>query len=356
MGGGLGGGSSNAATTLLALNRLWGVNWPVARLARLALQLGADVPVFVHGTAALASGVGEKLTPLELPYQLYVIVAPAVIVPTAEIFGDPDLTRNTKPLKILPLSHQTGQPAESDSGEPESAEWQQSSEREERTGDASENDASENEASPDSSSAGGEGKPKSAGLHAKGTKGITTSGKAASRSRRAGRSAGLSRADPMTGLSVEMMETIGRNDLEAVAFARYPAVEQALTELNKAAEQVKPEPLPKAATGSRKKSGKGQNSAAAPDTTDAAEAGEQALADQDDPDAWVEPRGVDWTRARMSGSGACVFLPVSTRKRAEEIAEKIRQLDLGTVYIARSLKAHPMRSWAFGRGLPRRSS
>lgn len=104
VGGGLGGGSSNAATALLALNRLWGINWPATRLARLAVQLGADVPVFVHGTAALATGIGEKLTPLNLPEQHYIVVAPPSSVPTAEIFNAPELTRDSKPLKISPLS------------------------------------------------------------------------------------------------------------------------------------------------------------------------------------------------------------------------------------------------------------
>ena len=104
VGGGLGGGSSNAATTLLALNRLWGVDWSVARLARLGLQLGADVPVFIHGTPALAEGIGERITPIALPTCWYVVVAPPAIVPTTEIFGAPELTRDTKPLKLSGFS------------------------------------------------------------------------------------------------------------------------------------------------------------------------------------------------------------------------------------------------------------
>jgi 4-diphosphocytidyl-2-C-methyl-D-erythritol kinase len=100
MGAGLGGGSSDAATTLLALNRLWELNLPEARLAELGLQLGADVPVFVHGRAGWAEGVGERLTPLDLPEPWYVVVVPPCHVSTAEIFAAPELTRNAPPLTI----------------------------------------------------------------------------------------------------------------------------------------------------------------------------------------------------------------------------------------------------------------
>ncbi|MFZ5510842.1 MAG: 4-(cytidine 5'-diphospho)-2-C-methyl-D-erythritol kinase [Pseudomonadota bacterium] len=104
LGGGLGGGSSDAAAVLLALNRLWGVNWPRARLQALALRLGADVPFFVFGRNAFAEGVGEQLAPLALPPAWYVLLTPAVAVPTAEIFAAPGLTRNTKPIKIADFS------------------------------------------------------------------------------------------------------------------------------------------------------------------------------------------------------------------------------------------------------------
>lgn len=100
MGAGLGGGSSDAATTLLALNRLWGLNLPEGRLAELGLQLGADVPVFIHGRAAWAEGVGERLTPIALPEPWYVVVVPPCHVSTAEIFAAPELTRNAPPLTI----------------------------------------------------------------------------------------------------------------------------------------------------------------------------------------------------------------------------------------------------------------
>lgn len=101
LGGGLGGGSSDAATTLVALNRLWGVDWDDARLCEIGVALGADVPVFVRGHAAWAEGVGEKLTPLnDLPEPWYVVVTPPCQVPTGEIFAAPDLTRNVAPIKI----------------------------------------------------------------------------------------------------------------------------------------------------------------------------------------------------------------------------------------------------------------
>jgi 4-diphosphocytidyl-2-C-methyl-D-erythritol kinase len=99
-GGGLGGGSSDAATTLIALNRLWGLDLPAPALAALGLQLGADVPVFVHGYAAWAEGVGEVLTPVELPRPWYVVLVPPVQVATRDVFADPELTRDTPPITI----------------------------------------------------------------------------------------------------------------------------------------------------------------------------------------------------------------------------------------------------------------
>lgn len=100
MGGGLGGGSSDAATTLVALNQVWGVDFSVERLAALGLQLGADVPVFIRGQAAWAEGVGEQLTPLILDEPWYLIVVPNVQVATKEIFAAPELTRNSNPITI----------------------------------------------------------------------------------------------------------------------------------------------------------------------------------------------------------------------------------------------------------------
>lgn len=93
--GGLGGGSSNAATVLVALNRLWGVGLNTDELAQLGVRLGADVPFFVHGRAAWAEGVGEKLTPVDLPERHYLVVKPQAAVSTAEIFQAPELTRNS---------------------------------------------------------------------------------------------------------------------------------------------------------------------------------------------------------------------------------------------------------------------
>jgi len=102
-GGGLGGGSSDAAAVLLALNELWSLRWPREKLAELGLALGSDVPVFVLGRSAFARGRGEVLTPIELPPRWFLVVHPGVSVSTREIFGAPELTRDTAPLKIAAL-------------------------------------------------------------------------------------------------------------------------------------------------------------------------------------------------------------------------------------------------------------
>jgi 4-diphosphocytidyl-2-C-methyl-D-erythritol kinase len=100
VGGGLGGGSSDAATTLLALNRLWGLGWSRERLQRLGLELGADVPVFVYGRSAFAEGIGEQLRAAALPPAWYLVLTPPLAVSTAEVFSDPELTRNSDRIKI----------------------------------------------------------------------------------------------------------------------------------------------------------------------------------------------------------------------------------------------------------------
>lgn len=100
MGGGLGGGSSDAATVLLALNRLWSLDLDRAALMALGLRLGADVPFFLFGRDAFAEGVGEKLQPLVWPACRYVVVTPQARVPTGAIFGDPELTRNSAPIRM----------------------------------------------------------------------------------------------------------------------------------------------------------------------------------------------------------------------------------------------------------------
>lgn len=99
-GGGLGGGSSDAATVLLALNHLWGCGLTLAQLARLGLDLGSDVPVFVHGATAWAQGRGERLEPVELPERWYVVLHPCVAVGTAQVFQAPELTRNSPLITI----------------------------------------------------------------------------------------------------------------------------------------------------------------------------------------------------------------------------------------------------------------
>jgi 4-diphosphocytidyl-2-C-methyl-D-erythritol kinase len=100
VGGGLGGGSSDAATTLIGLNTLWNVGLSTDELAALGLQLGADVPVFVRGYAAWAEGIGEILTPLLLPEEWFLVIHPNVFVSTADIFSNQALTRDCEPCKI----------------------------------------------------------------------------------------------------------------------------------------------------------------------------------------------------------------------------------------------------------------
>ena len=108
MGGGLGGGSSNAATTLLALNKLWQTGFSIDQLATIGLELGADVPVFIHGQSAWAEGVGEQLQAIEIPETWYLIIKPPSHVATAEIFSHKQLTRNTSPITIAAFFEQGG--------------------------------------------------------------------------------------------------------------------------------------------------------------------------------------------------------------------------------------------------------
>jgi 4-diphosphocytidyl-2-C-methyl-D-erythritol kinase len=104
MGGGLGGGSSDAATTLLVLNHLWQTGLTRAELMALGLQLGADVPFFLFGRNAFAEGIGEALLPVETPDSWFVVIEPGVSVPTQQIFSSSELTRDTKPVKISDFS------------------------------------------------------------------------------------------------------------------------------------------------------------------------------------------------------------------------------------------------------------
>lgn len=103
-GSGMGGGSSDAATTLLALNRLWRLGWSRASLSSLALDLGADVPFFLGGGTAFVEGIGERLTPVDWPLGWFAVIHPQVTVSTAEIFSAPELTRSTKAMTISDFS------------------------------------------------------------------------------------------------------------------------------------------------------------------------------------------------------------------------------------------------------------
>jgi 4-diphosphocytidyl-2-C-methyl-D-erythritol kinase len=108
VGGGLGGGSSDAATTLVALDRLWKTGLGEERLRLLGQRLGADVPFFVHGRNAWVEGIGERLTDIELPRRWYVVLVPPVHISTPLVFAAPELTRNTEALKMEDFSAQTG--------------------------------------------------------------------------------------------------------------------------------------------------------------------------------------------------------------------------------------------------------
>ncbi|MFM7225967.1 MAG: 4-(cytidine 5'-diphospho)-2-C-methyl-D-erythritol kinase [Betaproteobacteria bacterium] len=104
MGGGIGGGSSNAATTLIALNHLWGIGLSRMDLMRLGLALGADVPFFLGGGNAFVEGIGERLTPVQTTPCWFVLIHPGVSVPTPLIFQSPELTRDSKVVKIADFS------------------------------------------------------------------------------------------------------------------------------------------------------------------------------------------------------------------------------------------------------------
>lgn len=109
MGGGVGGGSSDAATALMAANHLWGSGLSNAELMAIGLPLGADIPFFLFGRAAFVEGVGEAMQPLELPPCWYVVVEPGVHVPTGPVFSSADLTRDTKPVTISDFSRHIGE-------------------------------------------------------------------------------------------------------------------------------------------------------------------------------------------------------------------------------------------------------
>ena len=109
MGGGLGGGSSDAATTLVALNQLWHCGVSEADLIELGGQLGADIPVFIQGKSAWAEGIGDQLKPLLLPFCFYLVVNPGVHVSTAELFSDSELTRDCRAITIRDFLGGAGQ-------------------------------------------------------------------------------------------------------------------------------------------------------------------------------------------------------------------------------------------------------
>jgi 4-diphosphocytidyl-2-C-methyl-D-erythritol kinase len=112
MGGGLGGGSSDAATTLLALDRLWNTGFGAEALGELGAGLGADVPFFIFGGSAWVEGIGDRLRALDLPQRWYLVLTPPIAVATASVFTAPELTRDTEPLKMEDFSAQQWFPTE----------------------------------------------------------------------------------------------------------------------------------------------------------------------------------------------------------------------------------------------------
>lgn len=122
-GAGLGGGSSDAATTLIALNRLWGLRLPREALAMLGARLGADVPFFVHGHNAFVEGVGERVMPIALPERWFALIWPGVHLATAAIFSDPGLTRNTEPTTMAVFSATAESSRSKNPGEPRQELW-----------------------------------------------------------------------------------------------------------------------------------------------------------------------------------------------------------------------------------------
>ena len=107
-GAGMGGGSSDAATVLLGLNRLWGLNWPRQRLAAIGLKLGADVPFFIGGRHAFVQGIGEQLTPMTMPTQHYAVLKPPAAIATREIFEHPALRRDSDPVIVAGSPEEAG--------------------------------------------------------------------------------------------------------------------------------------------------------------------------------------------------------------------------------------------------------
>ncbi|MGH1470958.1 MAG: 4-(cytidine 5'-diphospho)-2-C-methyl-D-erythritol kinase [Cellvibrionaceae bacterium] len=106
MGGGIGGGSSDAATTLLALNQLWGCKLSIEQLCDIGKQYGADIPVFIQGHTAWAEGIGEKLQPIDIPSKWYIVLTPDCEISTAQIFGHSELTRDTPPITVAAFFEQ----------------------------------------------------------------------------------------------------------------------------------------------------------------------------------------------------------------------------------------------------------
>jgi 4-diphosphocytidyl-2C-methyl-D-erythritol kinase len=297
IGGGIGGGSSDAATTLLALNRLWNLNFPRATLAKIGLTLGADVPIFIQGLPSWASGIGEKLEPTKLwPGLFYVVLVPDTQVPTSAIFSAPELTRDTKPLRI------------------EGSLFEDSLLLENMQSEKSRNGikkAIKNQNESDNKSTG-KLEAEALGVTTKLPKftnvangnadnGNVANGKIANGNapHTMGGVSGFGSSGLMLNSAQVMKFSALKNDLQAVAVTRFPKVAGALAALKSAS------------------------------------AGHHST------NMVVPPR--------MTGSGACVFAGFSSEETAQAVAEKVALVAEANTFIkvARSLKQHPLREWSF---------
>lgn len=248
VGGGLGGGSSDAATVLLGLNRLWGLGLDTPTLARIGVALGADVPLFLLGHPSFGRGIGEDLLPVNLPARWYVVVQPPVLVPTGLIFSSPNLTRDTKPLKITGFSLSEKAPA--------------------RTDESSENPLP----------------------------GTFAEALIAEQSRSERPELLELKAEQDAELRLALAQ--GRNDLQPVTEALFPEVRNALEQLRRAVAR-----------------GAGRG-------------------------------GTNKTKAqvRMSGSGACVFVPVADKAAGEAVVRSLDERGPMKVraWVVKSLRRHPL--------------
>ena len=308
IGGGIGGGSSDAAATLLALNRLWNLNFPRATLSRIGLALGADVPVFIQGLAAWGTGIGEKLEPSKNWKRLwYVVVAPDTQVPTSSIFSAPELTRDSKPLRISgslldellapKITHMATNVATGSSQQKAEAKLNVNSGKLLISSSVAER---REKGEVDGTSAG------ITDLRTKLSTKLSSKHAAVALAKEAARRAieakikADARAD---ALRVGQVFSELRNDLQPVAMAKFPKVAAAIAALTRACSGYNT----------------GQN------------------------------KGKIVIAPRMSGSGACVFAGFIDEESALAVSARLADIvEAGTlIKVAPSLGSHPLREWSF---------